>query len=114
MPLNSRALNSSDNANFALFCAARKLFGSWDAALKAAGLHPAEIRKKPTNQYTNADKVIIAIKKRNRNKLPLNYRAVLNGTNRDSSLVRYACKYFGSWDNALKAAGLDPKKIRLR
>ncbi len=44
-PLSSKAMQSSDQS---LFCAARRRFGSWDKALKAAGFDASEIRlRKP-------------------------------------------------------------------
>jgi hypothetical protein len=53
--------------------------------------------------------ILRAIKRLCRSGAPLNYSAVRRA---DSRLLGRACRHFGSWDAALRAAGLDDKKIR--
>lgn len=53
--------------------------------------------------------VLQAIKRRCRARAPLNYSAVRRS---DSRLLARACRQFGSWNAALRAAGLDPEQIR--
>jgi hypothetical protein len=51
-PLSSKAAQAE---NPALFCAARRRFGSWDAALEAAGLDAAQVRlRKPRGSHAGA------------------------------------------------------------
>ena len=85
--------------------AATLLFGSWDAALRAAGLDPDEVRiyRKPWTP----DEVMQEIQRKARMGEPLNARDVS-----PYSLRRRGRIFFGSWDAALAAAGLDPAKVR--
>jgi hypothetical protein len=53
--------------------------------------------------------ILRAIKRLSRSGAPLNYAAVRR---KDGRLLAHACASFGSWDAALKAAGLDCDKIR--
>jgi len=81
------------------------LFGSWDAALKAAGLDPDDIRvyRKPWTP----EEVILEIQRKHRHGEALNAKNVSS-----YSLRRRGKVFFGSWDAALTNAGLDPSKIR--
>ena len=81
------------------------LFGSWDAALQAAGLDPDDIRvyRKPWTP----DEVIQEIQRKHRRGEALNAKDVSS-----YSLRRSGKAFFGSWDAALTTAGLDPAKIR--
>ena len=85
-----------------------RLFGSWDEALQAAGLDADAI-----NRYRKWDKerVVGSIKVRWRDRQPLN-----SGTlqRQDPGLHAAAVRHFGSYDDALRAAKLDPEKVRER
>ena len=83
-----------------------RLFGSWDAALRAAGLDPVRIRRyrKPWTKNT----VIQAIRVKHRGGDALAYTTVVPGSLRQAGI-----RFFGSWDATLSAAGLNPAKIRL-
>jgi len=83
-----------------------RLFGSWDAALRAAGLDPDRIRRyrKPWTKNT----VIQAIRVKHRRGDALAYTTVVPGSLRHAGI-----RFFGSWDATLSAAGLNPAKIRL-
>lgn len=103
-PLNSAAVDRSWKA---LQTAGRKRFGSWDRALEAAGLDPAKVRV--TRPFDQA-RVVQAIRDLRKQGKPLNHNAV---NDRDWSLVGAAYNYFGSWDAALRAAGIDPWKVKI-
>lgn len=81
------------------------LFGSWDAALRAAGLDPDEVRiyRKPWTP----DEVLQEIRRKAREGEPLNAKDVS-----PYSLRRRGTIFFGSWDGALAKAGLDPARVR--
>jgi len=81
------------------------LFGSWDAALLAAGLDPDDIRiyRKPWTP----EEVIAEIQRKHGHGERLNAKDVLPYSLRSRGMV-----FFGSWDAALTTAGLDPAKIR--
>ncbi len=96
------------------YLTARKLFGSWENALKAAGVDTPPVTK---------EQIVLAIKAMEEAQLRPNLRAVK--TDKDGvytraiqqkhgftfnslSVYTYALKFFGSWDEALRAAGIDP------
>lgn len=89
-----------------LAVAARRRFGSWDAALAAAGLDPADIRK--CRAWT-PDTVVAAIRTRHQQGQALNFYAVWQD---DTGLIHAGKRCFGSWDGSLAAAGYDPAVIR--
>src|SRR6478735_2027306 len=86
----------------------KRLFGSWDRALHGAGLDADEI-----SQYRKWDKngIVFELKSRFRDKEPLNSGAVQK---EDPGLHAAAVRHFGSYDAALRAAKVDPAKIRRR
>ena len=86
----------------------KRLFGSWDRALHGAGLDAEEI-----SQYRKWDKdsIVFELKGRYREHEPLNSGAVQK---EDPGLHAAAVRHFGSYDNALRAAKVDPAKIRRR
>ncbi|HSI36349.1 MAG: hypothetical protein ACAI43_16595 [Phycisphaerae bacterium] len=85
-----------------------RLFGSWDRALSAAGLDADEI-----SQYRKwgRDTIASELKARNKEGEALNSGAVQK---EDPGLHAAAVRHFGSYDNALRAAKVDPAKIRRR
>jgi hypothetical protein len=85
--------------------AATLLFGSWDNALREAGLDPAQVRlyREPWTPVS----LLEEIQRKARAGEPLNARDVS-----PYSLRRRGGIFFGSWDATLAAAGLDPAKVR--
>ena len=96
-----RVLHRSSSTNIkrhdtALWGAARRYFGSLDAARLAAG------QERPVKKWSTC-RVVEAIQDRHVRGVSIQ-RADWKG---DRSLANAANKYFGNWNNALKAAGLD-------
>lgn len=85
--------------------AARLWLGSWGNALKAAGIDPARWTKR-VPRWTE-DLVIQTIQGIYSRGGAVNHASV--GRN---SVSRAGVALFGNWDNALRAAGLDPSAIR--
>lgn len=90
----------------ALFASAIRQFRSWGQALEAAG-HNAETVSR--RRVWTPERLIKAILELAANKIPLHGRSV---TNYDVGITQAALKLFGSWSNALLAAGFDPERIR--
>jgi arsenate reductase-like glutaredoxin family protein len=85
-----------------LYNAARRYFGNWDSALTEAGIDPQTIRKRH-RPYTKSD-----ITEYLRNcTLPEN--AFNSLRNHSESIERAARKLYGTWANAIKAAGVHKK-----
>lgn len=101
-PLNSSAVQRTEKT---LAAAARHWFGSWNSALKASGIDPASCSKRvPTWTRQRVVEAIQVIYARGG---AVNHAAV-----RRNSVSRAGVVFFGTWDNALRAAGLDPAAIR--
>jgi len=86
----------------------RRLFGSWDRALTAAGLDADEVAA-----YRKWDRNLICFELRSRlqDDDSLSSGAVQHD---DASLHAAAVRYFGEYDAALRAAGIDPARVRER
>ena len=85
--------------------AARIHFGSWENAIKAAGLDYEKIRQV---EFWDKQKIIAKIKDL------FDAGEDLSATNIQKiypKLIGSACRYFDSWQNAIEAAGLDYNKI---
>ena len=82
--------------------------GNWKSALEAAGLDESKIRLRPEMIKWSKDLVIAGIKARKEAKLPLNSHAVEQD---DWNLCHAGSRHFGSWAEALDAAGFDSKSI---
>jgi len=98
-----------DDLGKAAFAAMQpRLFGSWDRALHAAGLDADDI-----NQYRKwtKDTVVSELKARHRESLPVNSGAIQKD---DPGLHAAAVRHFAGFDQALRAAKLDPEKVRQR
>jgi len=85
--------------------AAERLFGSFDAALEAAGV--AQQRNLPP-QWSRA-KVEAAIQSRVQKREPVNCMTVIKA---DQGLYDAARRHHGGWNQALCAAGIDPDSVR--
>lgn len=98
-PVNHAALRRNSVTRAAIV-----FFGSWDEALRAAGLDPSDIRRRAP--WKPAE-VLQEIRRKARAGEPLNARDVA-----PHSLRSRGTLFFGSWDAALVAAGLDPAGVR--
>ena len=85
-----------------------RLFGSWDKALAAAGVAADEV-----NRYRKWSRaaVVTGLRARGRTDEPLNSGAVQRA---DPGLHAAAVRHFDGYDHALRAAKLDPDKVRRR
>ena len=107
-PLSTDIMNRT---NGALFGAGVRLFGTWVAALEASDIDPESVRKeRVTRNRWSKEKIIGTIQQHAEAGHDL---AAHRLSAIDAPLVSIAPRYFGSWDKALQAAGLDPDQIRL-
>ena len=82
-----------------LRCPARRLYGSWESALQAAGVDPGEVR--PKRRQWDQEAVLEAIRERHRTGRPLRRNEVWR---EDVSLVSMAAKYVGPWKSTVELA----------
>ena len=101
------AVKEGEDSDVMLLECAWRYFGSWTRALKAAGVDPVTARAPRRGKYPTGESVIRTIRKRKRAGLPLNSRAMTTGADRNGTLFNMARHHFGSWGNAVAAAGLD-------
>jgi len=90
-----------------LVVAACKHLGSWSRARDLAGVAIKKRRSKPVQAW-DADSVVAEIRRRHDEDEPLAVTKV------PSSLTSAAQRTFGSWRNAIEAAGLDYDRVLLR
>ena len=85
-----------------------RLFGSWDRALHGAGLDADEV-----NRYRKWTKnsIVFELRQRLRDHEPLNSGAIQRD---DPGLHAAAVRHFSNYDEALRAARLDPDEVRQR
>lgn len=84
-----------------LYIAARKLFRSWEDAMKASGMEYS----KPKRRKWSKEKVIGEIKKLKKRNIKVNHNYIYEHYR---PLYSAGYHYFGNWRKTLKAAGLDP------
>ncbi|MCY0898499.1 MAG: hypothetical protein OWU33_06095 [Firmicutes bacterium] len=108
MSLNPQRLQLDDPS---LLAAGRRYFGSWPKALKAAKVPP--VRRLAQNRhrrgYWTPDLLISEIRRHAEQGDPLYAHAMQKI---DNCLVSAATYHFGSWAEALTAAGFDADAIR--
>lgn len=105
----SAVTNRRDELGRAAFAALQpRLFGSWDAALAAAGLKADQISRYRT---WNAKTIVARLRALARARRPLNSGAIQRG---DPGLHAAAIRHFKTYDAALKTAGIDPLSVRQR
>src|SRR5215207_3686564 len=83
-----------------------RLFGSWDRALHGAGLDAEEVSR---YRKWNKDTIIWELRSRWRDHEPLNSGAIQQD---DPGLHAAAVRHFSGYDEALRAARLDPERVR--
>lgn len=93
-----------------LVAASVEFFGTWDDALRAAGLDPSEIRGRPLMRSWSKKRIIQILKWRKKAGLPLNSESIAES---DVGFVHAARSVFGSYAAALRAAGLDPLEVQI-
>ncbi len=108
-PLNYVAVVKGEYKNIALYQKARRLFGSWQAAIEAAGMTYGDVAVRQLRDWTRAD-IEKALTQRERDRLPLTAKAVRNDSRRHVGLYAAVIRIFGNWNAALRAAGIDPKE----
>ena len=112
-PLNKLKLQKGPHSDKPLYNAGRLFYGDWESAVAQAGFDPKIIDPPPLPRiYPDGQSVIDGILYRQKQGLPLGHGELYNGETRDHTLANRAKEYFGSWDKALEAAGIDPTSVR--
>lgn len=95
----------------ALLAAAKYHFGSYAAALNAAGIDPGSVLARP--RWTK-QQIIRVIKHARRRGLDLHWSAVVrrSGELRRAAFAAIRPSMFGTWGRAMQAAGLDEDSVR--
>lgn len=99
--------------NLALHSAARREFGSWESAVRAAGYDYLRLNELAATGYTRwtEERIINKIKELYSSREAPDKG--LNVTARCPSLYSAACRIFGSWRKSLEEAGFDESFLEL-
>ncbi len=89
-----------------LYCASRRIFGSWRNAIIAAGIPPERVL---TWERWSPARILSKIRLISRRRRPLTSDEI---ERRYHNLVSAARRHFGSWSKAVVAAGVDPAKLQ--
>lgn len=106
LPMHGQALR--DDGLEPLLDAARRRFGTYDEALRRIGLDPARVRGR-RDFAGNPEEITRLLRQRFDQGLDCCRTAVRAA---DPGLESSAADYFGTYDKALEAAGLDPASIK--
>lgn len=106
VPMTDRDIGRVEKS---LLVQAKNRFGSLAVALEAAGLEQVRLLNRSRNWSTEA--VISEIRERTEGGCDLSYGAARF---ENPSLVSASVRYFGSWEAAVEAAGLDYAEVRRR
>lgn len=94
-----------------LWVAVEQHFGNMGKLYEAMGMDHARVRVLGV-RYPDKDSIIEEIRRRDEAGLPLGGRPLIEGPHRDTALQITARKYFGSWKEALKEAGVSaPEEV---
>ena len=112
-----RMHNAGENLNYAniaqnqvaLLRAATRYFGSWRAAVEFAGLDYEEIRK---YKMWSRERILDRIRELHAKGEDLSWRHVSTQVDPQLAAAATKRKHFGSWRNAIQAAGLSYSQIR--
>ncbi len=105
--LSWRSVSSEGDPPLAYAAIRPNGFGSWRAAIAAAGLNYEELAR---YQYWDKERVLREIQERHRAGKPLS----VSDVERDSAPLLWAARRrFRSWDEALVKAGINPDHMRL-
>lgn len=109
-PLKSSYVFS--RCRYQLYFKAVKFFGSWEGALRAAGLDYFEIKRKIKSEKTKEKKeaIILKIKNLNEQNKPLNYWFAQKNYRQ---LLDSAIRHFQNWRAAIEAAGIAYEGVSL-
>lgn len=105
--LHSRAVQINHPALFAA-AVRERLFGSWEAAIEAAGLSYDRIC---LYEHWDRERLRERIERLKARGAPLNAKSVLE---RDSALYHAAINHLGCWNRALRELGYDCARIAIR
>ena len=95
-------------AEYKLYKAALKHFGTWRAALMAAGININNVPARRRSPRYNREQIVEKIQERHAQNLPIRYTEVAL---EDWGLFRATITRFKSWKKALTAAGIELKDV---
>ncbi len=110
MPLNTKSVATGETRDLPLYNKARRLFGTWEAAIEASGFDYNNISEH-RNPYTTRRKAIAEIKRRHTEKLPLQIKEVRYGKKQDPQLYVAALNLFKTWQGAIEKAGISYDEV---
>jgi hypothetical protein len=105
LTMNPSRLQQGPDRAPGLHEAGRRFFGSWKAAVEAAGIDYHKLVR-PQIRYPTPEAVVKAIRRRRREKLPLRAVDLCKGETPDRTLYNSGLRMYGTWRRALAAANI--------
>ena len=105
LAVEDRSAKSVQRRFSSLYGAATRHFGSWKAAVEAAGIDYSCVVKRRSSGYWQVERILEAIQrmqKKNSTSARMNH----------VDLYSAALRTFGSWEKAIRAAGFDYDEVR--
>jgi len=102
------SLRADEISRAAIAAVRPRLFGSWNEALLAAGLKPETVSR---YLHWSREDILKCLAKRKRDGKAINSGAVQREV---PGLYGAAVRMFKTWDEALRAAKIDPERVRQR
>ena len=109
LPINTGKVLKGAQRDGNLYAQACKHCGAWQKAVEAAGVDYASIGRavRWRTTYTTPEAVLAEIHRRHNTRLPLSFKLMERGPHHDRNLRDAGKRLFGSWRNAIEAAGFD-------
>ena len=101
--------SNMDHHHVALFRSAIRHFGSWRAAIEAAGMGYESIRR---YKSWSQDRIVDRIRELHAQGVDLSWRHISTAVDPQLAAAATRLSSYGSWRNAVEAAGLDYDAIR--
>ena len=105
LPLNTGSMQNSPYAY--LLGAGSKVFGTWGGAIKAAGLDYSKVRRNRTTGWWTPRRILHCISLLEVRGVRLSHKATQKS---NGALLAAAIVHFGSWSQAVEAAGIPYRK----
>jgi hypothetical protein len=105
VPLNAGAMQESEYRY--VLASARVVFGSWAKAIRAAGFDYSKIRQARPKGWWTKPRILMCIKSLEKRGVRLSYKSMRET---HGALLATATLRFGSWGEAIEAAGISYRK----
>lgn len=118
LALSAWALSKGPDRDSRLYKQGCNIFGTWRTAIEAAELKYEAISRYRTGRFNHSSPqelrrtVIQEIRLRKKQRLPLTTKELRKGPTKDPTLYGYGHQLFGTWQSAVRAAGVNYHNLK--